>query len=265
MLYWIGGVVGIMAMIGAFHYRARLRPSNWLVRLRPDQMLVKFRSHLNDHFNEEDPVVAAIPFAEIAWVRKTRERLMTPSSSDTHTTQVSWHTYLDVKLNSPETEELKETLTTERNRPAPKSREDELKHQLFQARKQKVSEAEISVIKESLKTERARKKPKMRGSGTRHHHYPVRMADSEILRVEWGGVKPKIKSILKMLNGKVHVEPELYLKTDHTLTPAENDMDSRILDLAERGKIMDAISMVRQQYGFSLTRSKEFVEELKKS
>lgn len=45
LLYWIGAVVGIIAMISGFHYRARLRPSNWLVQLRPDQMLIKFRSY----------------------------------------------------------------------------------------------------------------------------------------------------------------------------------------------------------------------------
>jgi ribosomal protein L7/L12 len=40
------------------------------------------------------------------------------------------------------------------------------------------------------------------------------------------------------------------------------DLDSQILDLAERGKKLDAISMVRQKYGYSLAQSKEIVEGL---
>jgi hypothetical protein len=264
LLYWVGGVFGIITLISRFHYNARLRPSNWLVRLRPDQILFKFRSYLNDHFPEEDPVVAAISLSEIEWVRKTRERVTSPTCSNDDRVRTSWHTYLDMKLKSPVDEGVKKVLTTERNRPAPQSREDELKHQLFQARKRKAPEAEISLIKESLKTERARKKPKMRGSGTKHHHYPVRIVDSEILRVEWGGIKPGIKDILSMLHGKVAIEPEIYIKTDYTDDAGGKDLDSRILDLIERGQKMEAVSMVRQKYGLSLTRSKVFVEELRR-
>jgi hypothetical protein len=262
LLYWVGGVFAVITLISRFHYNARLRPSNWLVRLRPDQILIKFRSYLNDHFPEDDPVVVAISLSEIEWVRKTRERISKPSCSEPDSIETSWHTYLDLKFKSSVDEGAKEALTTERNRPAPQSREDELKHQLFQARKRKAPEAEISLIKESLKTERARKKPKMRGSGTKHHHYPVRIVDSEILRVEWGGIKPGIKDILSMLHGKVAIEPELYIKTDHTEKVEGKNLDSRILDLTARGQKMEAVSMVRHKYGFSLDRSKEFIEEL---
>ena len=167
-----------------------------------------------------------------------------------------------MKIKTHSIEVLREAIKKEIYRPPHKSREDELKHQLFHARKRKDTEAEISLIKESLITERARKKPKMRRSGSKHHHYPVKLVDSNILRVEWGGIKPGIKGILSLLRGKLNIEPELYIKTDFTDDAVDKDLDSQILNLAERGKKMEAVSMVRQNYGFSLDRSKEFVEEL---
>ena len=263
VLNWIGLVIGIMAMIGAFHYNARLRSSNWLVRLRPDQMLVKFRSYLNDHFPENDPVVVAMSLSEIQWVRKTREKLISANCSEHNSKQISWHTYLDIKLKSSEDgESLKKVLTTERNRSAPRSPVDELKHKLFRARKDKAPDHEINHLKQALKNERSRQKKKMRGSGTKHHHYPVRMVDDNVLRVEWGGVKPGIKSVLVMLDGKLNIEPELKITTDDWMDVQKEELGDKILDLAERGKIMEAVSLVRQKYGYSLTRSKEFVEEL---
>ena len=265
VLYWIGGVLGIITLISRFHYQARLRPSNWLVRLRPDQILIKFRSYLNDHFPVEDPVVVALPFSEIEWVRKTREKLIQPTCSEPHREQVSWHTYLDVKMNGLNAKKLKEVLITEINREAPKSKVDALKHELFQARKRKAPQPEINRIKQDLKTEHSRKNKKMRGSGTIFHHYPVRMVDPDILRVEWGGNKPGIKEILSTFRGQLKIEPELSIKTDHTEKQERQDLDHQILDLAERGKIMEAISVVRHKYGFSLKRSKEFVAELRKA
>jgi len=260
LFYGVGSIFAIMALIGRFYCQARWRPSNWLVRLRPDQMLIKFRSYLNDHFPEDDPVVAAIQYSEIEWVRKTREKRISASMCDPGTKATSWHTYLDIKLNRQDG--LKEILARERNRPAPQSRVAEITHELFLARKRKAPKPEITRIKETLKTERSLHKKKMRGSGTRHHHYPVRMADSELLRVEWAGIKPGIKGILTILRGKVSVEPELTIKTDDTLTVEGKDLDSQILELAERGKKLDAISMVRQKYGYSLAQSKEIVEGL---
>ncbi len=50
--------------------------------------------------------------------------------------------------------------------------------------------AGIQEIKEALKAERNRKAPKIGRTRTKHKHYPVKLSDSGILRLEWNGIKP---------------------------------------------------------------------------
>ncbi|MZH02740.1 MAG: hypothetical protein F3745_04900 [Nitrospinae bacterium] len=63
---------------------------------------------------------------------------------------------------------------------------------------------------------------------------------------------------------KVMVEPEIKIKSDYTSNKSDKSLDDQILDLAERGNEMEAITLVRMRYGFSLTESKKFVENLLK-
>ena len=262
VLYWMTFVFAIAAWIGWFFYRARRRPCNWLVRIHAAGVRVKFRSYLNDHFPEQDLVVADIPFSAISWVRKVRERLVAPDPSEAGMDRNSFHTCLDLKLNSPGAASLRQALLAERKREAPRSKVQQLTHALFLARKAKASPTEIAQIRENIKAEK-RKTPNGNGkSRTTHHHYPVRMREAEILRIEWNGIRPGIGEALGILSQKLRVEPECSVPGERWTHLKGKDLEDRILDLAERGKIFEAASLARQRYGYSLTESKIFVDEL---
>ncbi len=45
LLYWFAFVAFVFSLICLYYFRARTRPTNWLVKGYPDRMLVKFRSY----------------------------------------------------------------------------------------------------------------------------------------------------------------------------------------------------------------------------
>mgnify|MGYP004159687449 FL=1 len=71
VLYPTGFGFGIIFLIVFARFRKALKPSNWVLKLGMDRVLIKYRSCLNSHLPEEDPVVVEISLSEIQWVRKT--------------------------------------------------------------------------------------------------------------------------------------------------------------------------------------------------
>ena len=131
---------------------------------------------------------------------------------------------------------------------------------MFLARKHKKSQHEIDDLKEKIWIEKA-KHPKTGGRVTVvNNHHPVRMTEQKILRVEWNGLRPGINQIINTLKQKITVESEIKTKSYYTSGKPDKNVDDQVLDLAERGNQMEAISLVRIKYGYSLTEAKEFVE-----
>ena len=260
VLYWVGVVLSVMALIGLWYFRRRLRPSNWLVKTRTSSVLIKFRSYLNDRFLEADPVVVEIPWSEIQWIRKTKVTTTSPSLDSRGGSTTSFHTYLDLKLNAPEIEELKRALAAETNRKAPLSEKVQRKRELFQARKRKAPSVEILRLKQEIRSDRLRNQPGQ--SGATHRHYPVRLIEPSILRIEWNGIQPRITKALGLFSQRAAVEPTLKLRPQDWQSLRGEDLDDRILDLAQRGETMAAVRMVRRKYGLALGESKQFVDDL---
>jgi hypothetical protein len=260
ILFFVGAFFfGTTAFIACSRYLKALKPSNWVVRQGMDRLLVKFRSYLNSHLPEEDSVVVGIPFSEIDWARKTRETVHTETSEST---QTRFYTFLDIKINSPHIEELKKALQVERNRRPPI---ENLKHELFLARKHKKNEQEINALKEKIHAEKI-KHPKSVGriTGVSSHH-PVRLTDENILRIDWSGLNPGIPNILNSLKKLIVIEPEIKSTSDYTSGKAAKNVEDQILEHVEKGNKVEAISLVRMKYGFSLTEAKQFVENLLKN
>lgn len=220
---------GLFIFAWAFHrsFRASLRASNWLIRYGTDGLMIKFRSYMNHHFSQEDITAFFLPNSDIAWLRKTRELLVVPNKGEGESTE-RW-TYLDVKLSRPETADLEE----------------------------------------HLKRERAREAPKIGISRTKFHHYPVRLLPEGIIRLDWRGpsssIVPRIDDALKVLRFSLPVEREAFIDERRGQVTDEKKMEAKIVELAERGKIIDATALARRRYGYDTKRAKEFVEELLKS
>lgn len=126
VLYLTGGTSGFFSLIMLFHAKASMRPSNWLARFSSDQLIIKFRSHLNDHFSDEDKVVAVIPVQEIEWVRKYRDILSVPRKNGS---KLEICYYLELKLEGKiDVTPLNDELRAERNRVPPKIGNSMSKH-----------------------------------------------------------------------------------------------------------------------------------------
>ncbi len=256
LLYILGSIFGGMALMAYSKFLKALQSANWIVKFGANQILIKYRSYLNDHLPEEDFVIVEIPFSEIEWVRKTKETVYTEDSESTLT---RFYTFLDFKLKSPDVEELKSALKFERTRRPPI---ESMNHDLFIARKYKKSEQEINELKERIRIEKI-KHPRGGGRITGvNKHYPVRMIEPNILRVEWNGLRPRIGQLLNLLQQKITIEPEIKIKSDYTSSRSSINLDDQILDLVERGSKLEAIKLVRIKYGYSLTEAKGFVEKL---
>lgn len=226
LTYIVALVFSLFAWVCLKGFRASLGPTNWLVRYTTDGLVVKFRSYLNHHFPSEDIVAFALSNSEIAWVRKTREVLLTPDKGEGESSE-RW-TYLDVKLSTAETSDLEE----------------------------------------HLKRERTREAPKGTISRTKFHHYPVRLLPERIVRLDWRGpsssIVPKIDDALKVLRVSLPVEREVFIDPRRERVTDDREMETRILELAERGKIIDATALARRRYGYDAKKAKEFVDSLLK-
>jgi hypothetical protein len=98
----------------------------------------------------------------------------------------------------------------------------------------------------------------------------VRIAETEqgqVIRIEWRSnwtsIRPRIDVAVRTLSSCITIRPDG--RTDIDLSASTNDrqeQESRVLYLAERGQMMDAITLVQQLYGYSLTEARRFVEEL---
>jgi len=224
LLYWIGAVIGLLALFIFSYARAAMRPSNWLVKFNKERVLIKFRSHLNDHFPAEDPIVISFLPSEIQWIRKHKETQSSPNANKASTAErLSFWTFLEMKLGV---------------------------------------HAEMRELEAALLAERNRKAPKIGRTRSKHNHYPVRLLDSGILRLEWNGIKPGVDKALKILGHVLQQRPEIHSRAKHWNELQAKEVDDRILDLAERGKTIEAVTMVRMKYDIGLAEAKIFVDEL---
>jgi hypothetical protein len=97
---------------------------------------------------------------------------------------------------------------------------------------------------------------------------PVRVTSEGVLRVEWNGehcrMAPSLKRAVEILERDFQVLPEVKEREDYTKSDADKKkMEGRIVELVERGEMIEAMKVARGLYGFSLKEAKEFVEELR--
>lgn len=114
---YIGAVVfGVATLFGLGSFRARLKPSNWLLRCNPSGIVVKYRAYQNWRMPADDVQAVGFDYSEIAWARKARERRTAPGMDNS--TQVQSLSYLEFGLINPDTGPLESKLDEERRRPS---------------------------------------------------------------------------------------------------------------------------------------------------
>jgi len=231
LAYYVAAVLFFCLLIFQKLVTARFRSSNWLLRMTDHGMFIKFRSYLNQHFNDQDLTVVFLPYSEIRSARLMKQRQELPYRNERNqsTTTTQTRRLLELEL-AGDSGQLGQALAEERKRVFTKIG---------------YGTGKIS---------------------TRYHHFPVRLASPSLLRIEWG-VVPGIQTILDALTR--HTLVQTAGEATQNLTNLEQlsrqEQESRLLELAESGDMIGAITMARRLYSYDLTAAKQFVEELLRS
>jgi ribosomal protein L7/L12 len=100
-------------------------------------------------------------------------------------------------------------------------------------------------------------------SRLRYNHYPVHLASSTRLQLEWN-VVPKANAFLNAMSRRTNVLTSIKVSQDYAdlETSSREERKSRLLELAETGDKMAAVKIARALYSFNLKEAKEFVEGL---
>ena len=220
-----GIVLVLLTWIAWRSHRAALGPMNWLVRAAPRGLYIKFRSYLNHGFPEEDRVVLYLPKEEIAWIRAHRRNEKRHQADTERATIDVRHDYLEIGLKG----------------------------------------ADLSALAEQLAIERAHREP----GQTVFRHYPVSIREGGIVAVEWrsghGRTRPRLARAVTQLESfysTVAFTPDKESQDAPVEQLAAGEQGDRILELALKGEITEAVRLARRLYGYDLTQAKTYVEDL---
>ncbi len=225
LAYYLAAVATIFPLIFHKLVTARFRPSNWLVRLTDHGLFIKFRSYLNCHFPDQDLSVVFISHSEIRSARFILQKQEVPDREDGgRSTTAKTQKWVELELAS-ETNKLADALTGERA------------HAFAGMNLGKIS--------------------------SRYHHLPVRLAAPDRLQIEWG-VVPNAQTFLDALTRHTLVRPAetTSKKFVNREELSREEQETRLLELAESGDKIAAITMARRLYNYDLTQAKDFVEGL---
>lgn len=224
--YYIVGVAAFFMLLFRTLITARFHPANWLVRLTIDGMFIKFRSYLNHHFPESEPTVVFIPHSEIRSARFILEKQDVPDRGDNDrpTTTTKTNKWVELEL-AGDTKLLAEALQRER-------------------RYASDGKAQVKIA-------------------SRYHHLPVRLPTAGKLQIEWA-VVPNAANLLDALTRHTSVRATEKTSKDfvNLASLSRDEQETRLLELAESGDKLGAITMARQLYAYDLNQAKEFVEAL---
>jgi hypothetical protein len=231
----LGFYVAALALLALVVLRrlvlAPLRGENWLVRQRDDGLYVHFRSYLNYHFPAGDTTVVHIPYSEIRSARQVRERMRVPS----------------------------------REGPAQSRTLDERRRRLVELE----LNADTAALAKALDEELARRPPMEKAwygsSGTTYRDYPVRLASSGVLQLEWN-VAPGETAFLDSLRMRTLVGSPGETVRDFTSlgTLDRVGQEGCLRELAASGETIAAIDIAMDLYGLDLKQAKDFVEGLRR-
>lgn len=227
---WVLLALAAMMFLFAWLFGRMLQRSfgtqNWLIRATPSRMLIKFRSFANAHFSVDDSVVLELHPREIESIGLLKESWLRPRG-DYHAPVQDRSTSIEFTVKGIDLEELSRRLAAERANMGPGTH-----------------------------------------SKTRYGDFPVRLVDSTV-RVQLRGgssfTSPSPKRLIQELSRVLKVEMREARRRKLDLANPANEqsaMENQILELAERGDRIGAMTLARMRYGCSLVEAKKFVEDL---
>lgn len=229
-LLW-GPIAFVSALLVLFlvnDLRARLRSTNWLLCLDHRALWIHFRSY-QDRSPGNSVAVLELRYNEIAQAVRHQQRYSTPTSKGGSIRQQLES--LELCLHDPASDALAEALREARDRRQPES---------------------------SWLGIRSR---------ARLTHFAVSLPAADRIRIAWRGGRhhcatPPLQRVLDALAPHVPiVEPQ---RQDHAdwRELADDQLDTKILELVDYGERMDAVRLLVSRRGYSLADASRFVDEL---
>lgn len=121
-------------------------------------------------------------------------------------------------------------------------------------------------LEDGLSQERRREAPMVGRSRTKAEHYPVRVPEPGVIRVEWTGprthIRPSLDRTIAVLRRHFPVLPELRLDDRPVRDLDAAEVEARIRERVESGEILAAVELARLSYGMSTTQAREHVDGL---
>jgi ribosomal protein L7/L12 len=242
-----------------FHTLMAIRsPANWLARIGSGGILLKYRSYLHDDSPGEDPIALHLSWAEIADAQLQQE---IHTSSDTDGTSRIKHWFLAIKLDPGyiTIDRVKEALEFESQRKPDHFKVDDLKHELFIARKNRADEREIARIKAEI----ARVKQTCPGtlSKMRFHDRPIDFISPDLLKMELTHITPGKKKLRELLAQYTTVIGDQKKQFDMEKPMTEAEFNTLLTTLLSRNEKIEAIKLVQFQRGLSTSEAVAFIEK----
>jgi hypothetical protein len=220
-------IFGVMGWAAWRNFRARMKPTNWLLRCNGSGVIIKYRSFENWRCPAEDVQAVGFDYSEIAWVRTVREQRSAPGLGGNRSKQLQYFTYLDFCLVSTDTSILETYLQAEQKAEPPGRFKT-----IYRDYPVEVLPGGIVRVRWSISA-----------------GYRIRPSPGKA--IEYIGRHIKIVSA---------DSTKVDLTHQSNLSPEEGD--SKILKLAKSGDKMGAVKLARQIYGSSLSEAVAFVEKL---
>ena len=238
-------------------FRSACSSANWLARIDRNGILLKYRSYLHDDSPAEDMIALQLSWREIREVQLQRE-LYTTTDIDQARQNKLW--FLAIKLNPRylDIERIKAALELEKQRKPLHLKVNDLKHELFIARKNKAADAEILRLKNDIALEKQRYPGKHRN--WRFHDSPVVFSKPDLLKVAWSHITPGKKKLRQLLAQYTTVirDQQQHFEIDKPMT--ETEFKALLATLISRDEKLEAIKLVRLQKGLDITAAKAFIE-----
>jgi len=255
-------IVGAICRVMLRVLRALLSTANWLMRISPRGIFIKYRSYLHDDSPQHDPIALQLAWDEIASVHLQQETYIT---SDLEGRQWLKRQFLVLQLNPRviETRKIQAALDFEKQRKPEHFKINELQHQLFLARKNKADHSEITRIKLQLDLQRKR-------NPGPHQKWlfkdtPVTFIEPDQIKLQVTQVTPGMHKLRQLLSQYITIVEDPAEKLDITRPMTDQEFTSKLRLLLDRSDTLEAIKLVRQHLGLTITEAKAYLEKTKQT
>lgn len=232
LIYYL--CAGIAMFITPFvlgSWRKRGRPENWVLALHRDGLWVNLRD-CEYYLAEPGDTVLFVPYEEIISAKKSIHRYTAPSGNGSRQHK---DVYLDLQINSPETELLRAALKADRKRSSPP---------------RKYLGGLVTVSDGGIKRQ------------------PTELVRDDLLRIKFTshnvGLRPRLKRVLSTLAYHVSVEQEQQQAETDWQTLDDTGFHQLVQKMVRDGKDFQAISVLRQRSDMSTTAARDFVREIRR-